>query len=84
MSTVTVGLGVFVALAGLLYGAARLAPEPRSEADLDVITAERGPRVADRFRQMDEQRRLTVKMGQVVLPVAIVVFVVALLADLVA
>jgi len=84
MSTLTVGLGVFVVLAGLVYGAAWLAPEPRSEADLDKITAKRGPRVAERFRQMDEQRRLTVNVGKVVLPVAIVAFVIALLVDLVA
>lgn len=84
MSTLTVGIGVFVVLAGLVYGAASLAPEPRSEADLNEIAAERGPRVAERFRQMDEQRRLTAKVGRVVLPVAIVAFVIALLVDLIA
>ena len=84
MSTLTVGLGVFVVLAGMVYGAAWLAPEPRSEADLDEITAERGPRGAERFRQMGEQRRLTVNVGKVVLPVAIVAFVITLLVDLVA
>lgn len=84
MSTLTVGLGVFVVLAGLLYGAAWLAPEPRSEAELDEITAERGPRVAERFRQMDEQRRMSVNAGRVVLPVAIVAFVIALLVDVAA
>ncbi len=61
-----------------------LAPQPRSETDLDKIAAERGPRVAERFRQMDEQRRLTVIAGKVVLPVAIVALVIALLVDLVA
>ncbi len=83
MSGLTVGLGGFVVLAGLLYGAAWLASEPRSGADLDEIAAERGPRVAERFRQMDEQRRLTVNVGKVVLPVAMVAFVISLLVDIV-
>ena len=77
---VTIGLGVFVVLTAVTYGMARLAPV-RSEAELDRIGAERGERVQERFRQMEAQRRYTVAIGRVVLPVALIALVVALVVE---
>lgn len=82
MGSVTVGAGVVIALGGGWYVLARLAPGV-SEAELDEIRSTRGDRVAERFRQMEQERLYTVRVGNVVLPVAVGVFIIALGVDLV-
>lgn len=83
MGSLTAGAGVLVVLSALIYFGARLAPEARSEAELKAIRSARGDRVAQRFRQMDQQRSYMVQTGRIVLPVALGLFVLALVVDLV-
>lgn len=83
MENLTIGLGMFTAVSALLYVLALLAPEARSDAELDEVRSTRGDRVAEGFRQMDQQRTYTVRIGRVVLPLAASAFVIALVVDLV-
>lgn len=83
MGGLSAGAAVFLVLSALLYFGARLAPQGRSEAELEQIRSARGDRAAERFRQMDQQRTYTVRVGKVMLPVAAALFIVALGADLV-
>lgn len=76
------GFGVFVVLAGLLYGGARLAPEI-SDAELEHRVEELGERRAERHRQMELQRRYSLAVGRVVLPLALAGLVISALIEVV-
>lgn len=74
--------GSFLVFAVLLYGGARLAP-PLSDAELDRRRAELGDRAGERHRQMELQRRYTLAIGRIAIPLAVAGLVISLVVEVV-
>lgn len=76
------GLGVFTAFSALMYWGAVLAPG-KTDPELDRLTDELGGRVGERHRQMELERRYSVAISRVAFPASLVLFVLALILNVV-